>query len=54
MNTHEVVDFGPGPKDETLGYPFRGTEEECSTWITANQPSGRDRFALQEIPEEKR
>lgn len=50
--THEVVDFGPGPKDSIVGYPFCGTEEECGRWIEAHQVSGvRDgRYGVQQIP----
>jgi hypothetical protein len=52
MSTHQVVDFGTGHQDETLGYPFEGTEQACSAWIDKNQQEcyGRDRFALQEVP----
>lgn len=50
--THQVIDFGPGPQDRTLGYPFEGSEDECAAWLDAHQQStnGRDRFAMQEIP----
>ena len=59
--THQVVDFGPGPQDHTLGYPFEGTEEQCSAFAAeanANYPNvrptseERERFCLQEIPED--
>ena len=53
--THEVVDFGPGPLDDTRGYPFAGSESECSAWLAQNQetrPTGESRYAMQEIPEE--
>lgn len=42
METHQVVDFGPGPEDHTQGYPFQGTEEECQDWTAAH--------AIQVIP----
>lgn len=54
-NTHQVVDFGPGPEDHTLGYPFEGTEELCGRWIEANLVNGvrEDRYAIQEIPQDQ-
>ena len=51
--THQVVDFGPGPLDCTRGYPFEGTEQQCSEWLDKHQqprPDGKGRFAIQEIP----
>jgi len=50
--THQVVDFGTGVNDVTIGYPFQGTEAECSEWITKHQEihNLRTRYALQEIP----
>ena len=57
-DTHQVVDFGVGPKDETLGYPVQGSEQECEQFaeeLNANYPNlrtdGRDRFCVQEIPQ---
>jgi hypothetical protein len=52
--THEVVDFGDGPLDETRGYPFSGNEPACSEWVNRHQkirPDGANRYAVQEIPE---
>jgi hypothetical protein len=51
--THQVVDFGPGPIDSRVGYPFEGTEVQCSDWIDQRQETrdGRDRYALQQKPE---
>jgi len=56
--THQVVDFGVGPKDETLGYPVEGTEAECEKYaeeLNANYPNmrtdGRSRFCVQLIPD---
>lgn len=48
----QVVDFGPGPQDSTRGYPFEGTEAECSAWAArANASAERpDRYACQEVP----
>jgi hypothetical protein len=55
MNTHQVVDFGDGPQDTTLGYPFEGSEKACENWIIANgyerSTDGKSRFGVQEIPE---
>ena len=50
--THQVVDFGPGPVDHTLGYPFEGSESECSIYIEQNQTSRKDssQLCLQDIP----
>lgn len=52
--THQIVDFGPGPQDETRGYPFEGTEAECEAWLDVNQVTcscgHRNRYAMQEIP----
>jgi hypothetical protein len=52
--THEVVDFGPGPIDETQDYPYAGSEAECFAWLDAHQVTidGRDRFAMQVIPDD--
>jgi hypothetical protein len=55
MPTHQVVDFGPGPIDQTQGYPFEGTEDECVAWMEANQidrPDGEGRYAIQDIPDD--
>jgi hypothetical protein len=56
--THEVVDFGPGPVDQTLDYPFAGTEAECIAWIEANglvRPDGESQHCIQEvIPDEEK
>lgn len=51
--THQVVDFGPGPEDQTLGYPFEGTEQECFDWLDDHQEMnlGRFRYGMQLIPE---
>lgn len=53
-NTHEIVDFGPGPQDQITSYPFAGTEKQCIAWLRAYQQSalGRDRYAMHEILEE--
>lgn len=54
MSYWEVIDFGPGPKDETADYPFQGTEQECIEWMAANQETTivdgqeRYRFVIQE------
>lgn len=53
MRTHQIVDFGPGPQDETQDYPFEGTEAECAAWLDAHgqtRPDGTPRFGMQEIP----
>lgn len=48
----EVIDFGPGPEDKTLDYPYVGTEEQCSRWIESRddmtRPDGTNRYAMQE------
>jgi hypothetical protein len=52
--THEIVDFGPAIVDQTLGFPFQGTEQECSAWLGENQEyrvDGTHRYAMQGIPE---
>jgi hypothetical protein len=51
---YQVVDFGPGPQDETQGYPFEGSEAECSAWIAEHQEMRADgslRYGLQETPD---
>ena len=57
--THQVVDFGPGPQDQTLGYPVEGSESECEQYadeLNANYPNlrsdGGARFCVQAIPAE--
>lgn len=50
-NTHHVVDFGPGPVDETRGIEFTGSEHDCSEWIEKHQQikdGGAPRYAIQE------
>lgn len=58
--THQIVDFGPGPQDQTLGYTVEGTEEECERHaeeLNASCPNlrmdGGDRFCIQEIPDDE-
>lgn len=53
--THQVVDFGPGERDEGFGIPFEGSEGECVVWMSTrntlkpNQtPHERWRYGLQE------
>lgn len=53
MKTHQIVDFGPGPEDNTQGYPFEGTDDECLEWLDEHQETdqfGRSRYSIQEIP----
>lgn len=50
--THQIVDFGPGPQDHTLGYPFQGTEAECISWLERHQEvrtNETNRYCLQDI-----
>jgi hypothetical protein len=50
--THQIVDFGPGPTDETIGYPFQGSEAECVAWLERHQEVRADetnRYALQDM-----
>lgn len=54
--THRVVDYGPGPfplRSATPGYPFEGSEKECSRWVGARRsqyPMERlDRYEVQEL-----
>jgi hypothetical protein len=52
-NTHQVIDFGSGPSDTTLGYPFEGTSEECFQWLAENgeiRSNGTSRYGVQYIP----
>ena len=53
--THQVTDFGPGPVDHTQGYPFEGSEKECSNYIDKHQTSRKDspQLCLQDIPEDE-
>lgn len=56
IDDYEVVDFGPGPRDETQGYPFSGTERDCAAWIVRHQAvraDGTERYAMQRIDEEE-
>lgn len=56
MPTHQVVDFGLGPVDQTQGYPFEGSEAECSRYVEDHQETRTDnepRFAIQPIPEDE-
>lgn len=52
MPTHEIVDFGAGPVDETQGIVFEGTLEQCEEWLDQKQVTrsdGKPRFMMQEI-----
>lgn len=53
QDMYEIVDFGPGPQDQIVDFPFGGTEDQCSDWLTRNQmirADGSKRFALQANP----
>ena len=54
--TYQVVDFGLGPTDQTQGYPFEGSEADCSQYVTDHQETRADkqpRLAIQPIPEDE-
>ena len=55
--THQIVEFVPG-KDETVGYPFEGTETQCRKWLDKHQAKqgshpDKPRYMMQEIPEDE-
>jgi hypothetical protein len=55
-HTHEIVDFGPGPGDNTQGIVFAGTEQQCSQWIKDHsdmlRSDGEIRFGIRLIEDE--